>query len=133
MFASLGLQKLGIRKIGFGKEVEGIPKPTNLATSGITTSTITLFWDDDVSIDHWEVYLDGVLVDDTVATNSFEFTGLDSGTEYVLGVKSVDADDNKSALATKVSATISPSLADALLLESGSFILLENGDKLLIE
>lgn len=111
----------------------GPATPTNLATSGITSSIITLTWDDDITIDHWEVYLDGVLVDDAVATNSYEFTGLDVNTEYVLGVKAVDADDNESSLATKVAATISPSLADALLLESGSFILLENGDKILLE
>ena len=111
----------------------GPATPTNLATSGITTSTITLTWNDDVSIDHWEVYLDGSLVDDAIATNSYEFTGLTASTEYILGVKAVDSEDNKSTLATKTETTSGASLEDALLLESGSFILLETGDKLLIE
>ena len=134
MFKTLGFIQSGFNNIGFIKEdVGGISAPENLATSGISSTAITLSWDAVTGADHYEVYLDGSLVDDAVATESYEFTGLDSDTEYVLGVKAVDGDDNKSSLSTTTVSTLPISVGDALLLESGSYLLLENGDKLLLE
>ena len=96
---NLGLG-LHLRSSGIWSPNGGIPAPQNLVTSGITSSAITLSWDAVTGADHYEVYLDDVLVDDAVATESYEFTGLSAGTTYNLGVKAVDAENNKSALAS---------------------------------
>jgi hypothetical protein len=87
------------------------PAPENLVTSDITASAITLTWDEVAEADHYETYLDGSLVDDAVVTTSYEYTGLDADTTYILGVKTVDADDLKSTLST-ISETTEPDETD---------------------
>jgi len=74
--------------------------PTNLATSLINSSSVTLSWDAVLTADHYKVYLDDVLIDDAVAGTSFEFTLLVPDTTYTLGVSAVDALEEESTVET---------------------------------
>lgn len=113
MFKTIGLKTIGFKGIGFAIEEQGgISAPTGLTTSGITTDAITLSWNAVTEADHYEVYSDGVLVDDTIETTSYEFTGLTQSTEYELGVKAVDGDDNVSTMATITQTTATPDEAN---------------------
>jgi chitodextrinase len=72
--------------------------PGGLATSNVTATGATLGWTastDNVGVDHYEVFADGVLVGNTNAL-SFDVTGLTCGTAHVLGVQARDAADNVS-------------------------------------
>jgi len=72
--------------------------PSNLQTSNITGTSLTLSWnassDNDI-VDHYEVFLDDSLKGITEDT-SYTFTGLSQTTTYSLGVKAYDASGNGS-------------------------------------
>ncbi len=81
--------------------------PTGLTVDNILTTSMKLNWNPVAGTDHYEVYLDGVLVDDTITDEFYTFTGLTESTEYELGVKAVDASDNASTMATITESTAS--------------------------
>jgi chitinase len=82
--------------------------PGSLATSGTTSSAITLSWaasTDNVGVTGYDVSRDGTVLA-TVTGTSYTFSGLTASHTYTLGVKAKDAAGNSSALAS-VSATTS--------------------------
>jgi len=86
--------------------------PTGLTVDNILTTSMKLNWNAVAEADHYEVYLDGVLVDDTITDEFYTFTGLTESTEYTLGVKAVDASDNASTMATITQTTATPDEAN---------------------
>jgi len=86
--------------------------PTGLTVDNILTTSMKLNWNAVAGADHYEVYLDDVLVDDTVTDEFYTFTGLTESTEYTLGVKAVDVSDNASTMATITQTTATPDEAN---------------------
>ena len=82
--------------------------PTDLATSAVTASSVSLTWTDSfdlVGVDHYDIVRDGVVIGSTPdATAAFTDDdgglGLSSSTTYVYEVKAVDAAGNESGLST---------------------------------
>lgn len=87
--------------------------PTNLRTTGVTSSSISLAWNassDNVGVTGYRI-LRGTTTVATVSgtTLSYTVTGLASGTSYTFTVQSLDAAGNVSAASNAVSATTSTS------------------------
>ena len=81
--------------------------PANLAAVAVSGSQIDLTWDastDNVGVDHYRVFKDGVFLA-TNADLSYSAVGLDDATEYEFTVSAVDAADNESAESAPDSAT----------------------------
>ena len=77
-------------------------QPSALATTGLTTSSITLTWgasSDNLGVTGYEVSKGGVVAGNTSAT-SYLLSGLSCGTSYSLAVKAYDAAGNKSQAAS---------------------------------
>jgi chitodextrinase len=76
-------------------------RPGGLTTANVTATGARLSWTastDNVAVDRYEVFADGVLVGNT-KTLSFDVTGLTCGTPHVLGVQARDAAENVSSRA----------------------------------
>jgi expansin (peptidoglycan-binding protein) len=85
--------------------------PTNLAASGVTSTTVTLSWTastDNVGVTGYDVYL-GTSRIDTVAVTTYTVAGLAPSTSYSFGVAARDAAGNVSATTTVGVATSAPS------------------------
>jgi chitodextrinase len=83
--------------------------PANLAVLGATRNSISLGWTastDNVAVEGYEVYVDGVSVQ-SPSTPGATVTGLDCGTVYAFGVEAHDAAGNRSARAEASAATAS--------------------------
>jgi len=81
--------------------------PTNLIASNITSNSFDLAWDtstDNVGVDHYDVYLDGILHSST-PNLSEAFLGLTPNTEYDNYVIAVDAAGNQSAASAILTTT----------------------------
>jgi hypothetical protein len=79
--------------------------PTNLASSDITDTTLTLTWDSVVynfGVASYEVFRDGVSVG-TTTTSSFTDSGLTASTAYVYTVKAIGSNGVESPLSTELS------------------------------
>ena len=93
-------------------------QPSGLATTGVTTSSITLAWgasSDNVGVTGYEVSKGGIATGNTSAT-SYLLSGLSCGTSYSLAVKAYDAAGNKSqaaAINVATSACAAPADTDA--------------------
>lgn len=80
--------------------------PGNLYVTGTTRNYVALAWDestDDIGMDYYEVYVNGVK---SYVTSETEYTvyGLDFGKSYNFTVKAVDIAGNKSAPSNQVTA-----------------------------
>ncbi len=81
--------------------------PTNLASSSITSSSVSLSWTastDNVGVTGYDVYKNGTLLT-TVTTTSYSVTGLTAATAYSFYVKAKDAAGNVSAASSTISVT----------------------------
>lgn len=99
---------LGISNVGYHPSVPDadLPVPTGLTYSEITTTTVTLIWNDtgDARVVSFNIYRDGVLIDN-VSSLTFEDTGLAPGIEYVYRIESVDINNAASDMSSSLSAT----------------------------
>jgi len=92
--------------------------PTNLISSSITSSSVSLSWNastDNVGVTEYEVYKDGVLAG-TVGTTTYTASGLSSGINYAFTVIAKDAAGNTSAASSALSVTTSTSTTTDLTL-----------------
>ncbi|GAA1968026.1 GH12 family glycosyl hydrolase domain-containing protein [Catenulispora subtropica] len=83
--------------------------PSNLAVTGVTSSSASLSWSpssDDVGVAGYRVYRDGSQVGSTAGT-SFTDTGLSASTQYTYKVAAYDAAGNVSGQSSGVTATTS--------------------------
>ena len=81
--------------------------PTGLAASNIAQTTVDLNWNastDNVGVTGYDVY-QGNTVITTVATTSYQVTGLTASTAYSFSVKAKDAAGNESDASTMVNVT----------------------------
>lgn len=101
--------RLGNHITYFSKELS--IKPTSLTAASTTSINIALSWSnpiDTAGIDHYEIYRDGSLLNDKVATNSFTDNKVTAGTQYNYIVLAVDSQGRKfdATSALKVSASV---------------------------
>jgi chitodextrinase len=85
--------------------------PSNLQTTGVTTSQVTLSWQpstDNVGVSVYLVYRDGVLSASTAGT-SLTTSGLNSNTMYTFTVAAIDTSGNTSAQSAPHSVTTAAS------------------------
>lgn len=85
--------------------------PTNLLSSNITSSSLTLSWtasSDNIGVSGYDVYMNGNLKS-SVTSNSASITGLTSGTTYSFYVKAKDAAGNISNNSASINVTTSSS------------------------
>lgn len=88
-------------------DTEAPTVPADLAATAFSPTRIDLAWTastDNVGVDHYKIYRDGVLVGNTTGT-SFSDVGLTPATEYDYTVAATDAAQNMSAQSTQDSAT----------------------------
>ena len=81
--------------------------PTNIVSSNITTTGLTLSWTaatDNIGVTGYDIYQDGLLKTTTSAT-AIAITGLSSGTSYSYTVKAKDAAGNISLASTPLAVT----------------------------
>ena len=81
--------------------------PTDLATSNVSDTEITLSWTastDNKAVTGYDIQLNGSYVT-TVTGTSYTYTGLSASTSYTLGVRAKDAAGNTSAYATTTQST----------------------------
>ena len=88
------------------KDTDPPTAPGNLHLTGSTRNYISLAWGestDDVGMDHYEIYINGVK---SYVTSEMEYTayGLDFGKTYNFFVKAVDIAGNRSAASNQVTA-----------------------------
>ena len=82
--------------------------PTGLASSGVTSSSVTLSWNaatDNVGVTGYEVVRNGVVLPTTVTGLTYTDTGLSASTTYTYTVRALDAAGNVSADSVPVSVT----------------------------
>lgn len=88
--------------------------PTSLAASGTTQTTTNLAWTaatDNVGVTGYDVYQGATLLG-TVATTTYNVTGLTASTAYTFSVKAKDAAGNISAASNVVNVTTLAPVAD---------------------
>ncbi|PKP10934.1 MAG: peptidase M4 [Bacteroidetes bacterium HGW-Bacteroidetes-4] len=81
--------------------------PTNLAASGVSTTSLTLSWNastDNVGVTGYQVFQNGSLVK-TVTGTSTSMTGLTAATTYSFYVKAADAAGNVSGASNTINVT----------------------------
>lgn len=77
--------------------------PTGLSTSDVGQQAATLNWiasNDNVGVDHYNMFLNGTAVGGPVSGSPFAFSSLTCNTSYTLGVQAEDAAGNKSTVVT---------------------------------
>ncbi len=92
---------------GGGSDTTAPTAPTNLTSSNITETSVDLTWTaatDDTAVTGYDIY-NGATVVGTVATTSYQVTGLTASTSYTFSVKAKDAAANISASSNTVNAT----------------------------
>ena len=90
-----------------GPDTDPPTVPTNLTTTSISDTSISLAWSastDNVGVSQYNMYLDGVLNKNTTALNT-TVTGLTALTAYNFTVSAVDAAGNESAQSSITQAT----------------------------
>ncbi|HTN07991.1 fibronectin type III domain-containing protein [Agriterribacter sp.] len=88
------------------KDIEPPTAPGNLYVTGTTRNYVALAWEestDDVGLDHYEIYINGIKSYVTSETG-YTLYGLDYGKIYNFTVKAVDIAGNKSAPSNQVTA-----------------------------
>ena len=84
--------------------------PTNLAVTGVTSSTVSLSWTastDNVGVTGYDVYRNSALAGTTTTATTFTDTGLSASTAYNYSVVATDAAGNLSAASSTVTGTTS--------------------------
>jgi chitodextrinase len=84
--------------------------PTNLAVTGVTSSTVSLSWTastDNVAVTGYNVYRNSALAGTTTTATTFTDTGLSASTAYNYSVVATDAAGNLSAASSTVTGTTS--------------------------
>ena len=87
--------------------------PPGLAPAAVDPTSFTLAWDpatDDVGVDHYEVFVDGVPFGDA-STTSLEIVGLSPSTTYQVTVEAVDLAGNRSGLSAALGVTTADAVA----------------------
>ncbi len=95
---------------GGGTDTQAPSTPANLTTSNVTQNTINLSWGaatDNVGVSGYDVY-QGNTVIGSVATTTYQATGLSPNTAYTFRVKAKDAAGNQSGFSNTTSATTLP-------------------------
>lgn len=95
---------------GGGTDTQAPSTPANLTTSNVTQNTINLSWGaatDNVGVSGYDVY-QGNTVIGSVATTTYQVTGLSPNTAYTFRVKAKDAAGNQSGFSNTASATTLP-------------------------
>lgn len=85
--------------------------PTNLASSNITESSVSLSWTastDNIAVTGYDVYKNGTLLATTTST-SYSVTGLAASTTYTFYIKAKDAAGNVSSASSTLSVTTTAS------------------------
>ena len=88
-------------------DTEAPSVPTGLASSSITTSSVTLSWNastDNIGVAGYEIYKDGSLLTTTTST-SYNVTGLTASTAYSFYVKAKDDAGNVSNASSSINVT----------------------------
>lgn len=83
-------------------DTEAPSVPDGLSASGVTQTSFTLSWNvstDNVGVTDYDVYRNGILVQNTTGT-SLSLTGLEASTTYVMTVRTNDLAGNHSAVST---------------------------------
>ncbi|CAI6080634.1 fibronectin type III domain-containing protein [Cohnella sp. JJ-181] len=96
-----------ITNYGMASDIAAPTPPGGVQVKSVTKDSVTLEWSkssDNVGIDHYEVFRDGVSVG-TPTDTSMEVTGLSSGVEYTFKVKAVDLKNLASNFSAEVKAT----------------------------
>ncbi|OHX66674.1 fibronectin type III domain-containing protein [Flammeovirga pacifica] len=84
---------------GGDEDTEAPTKPTNLASSEVTSSSVKLTWTastDNVAVVGYKVTQNGTDLSTTSSTNEMNVTGLAASTEYTFTVRAYDAAGNES-------------------------------------
>ena len=92
---------------GGTSDIEAPSVPTNLAVTGVTSSSVSLAWTastDNVAVSGYDVYKDGVLFGN-VSSTSISVTGLTPENAYLFYVVAKDAAGNRSANSVSIVAT----------------------------
>jgi glucose/arabinose dehydrogenase len=88
---------------GFGDMIPP-SNPSNLQVTNVTSNSISLIWNkstDDIGVSMYEVFKDGVLIDQTVDT-TYTATGLQAETFYLFKVRAKDAAGNLSGFSNQL-------------------------------
>ncbi|WP_222106387.1 fibronectin type III domain-containing protein [Catellatospora sichuanensis] len=104
----LGLGTVNVGTSG-GGDTTAPSTPTGLASTGLTSSSVSLSWNgstDNVGVTGYEVFRGGTLVGSPTAT-SFTDTGLTASTSYSYTVKARDAAGNRSAASNTLTVSTS--------------------------
>ncbi len=107
---------------GGGSDTTAPTAPTNLASSNITSTTLTLTWTaatDNVAVTGYDVYMNGSLKT-SVTSASASITGLTASTTYSFYVKAKDAAGNASTASSTINATTSAAVATYCTSKGGS-------------
>jgi chitinase len=94
---------------GGGTDTAAPSAPSNLRSTGVTSSSVSLAWNastDNVAVTGYDVYRGSTLAD-TVTGTSATVSGLSASTAYTFTVRAKDAAGNMSAASSSVSATTS--------------------------
>jgi endonuclease I/chitodextrinase len=94
---------------GGGADTTAPTAPTSLASSNITSSSLTLTWTastDNVGVTGYDVYMDVTLKTSVTGTTA-SITGLAASTSYAFYVKAKDAAGNNSAASSTINPTTS--------------------------
>ncbi|GAA1968174.1 extracellular catalytic domain type 1 short-chain-length polyhydroxyalkanoate depolymerase [Catenulispora subtropica] len=107
--AAVAVHFFGLDQSGGGGDTTPPSVPSNLAVTGVTSSSVALSWSpsaDDVGVAGYRVYRNGVQVG-TSAGTAFTDSGLSASTQYSYQVAAYDAAGNVSAQSSAVTATTS--------------------------
>ncbi len=92
---------------GSSSDTQAPTTPTNLSTSNVTATGLTLSWSastDNVGVTGYEVYQGGAKIGETAST-TFNVTGLTASTTYSFTVRAKDAAGNLSAASNPAAVT----------------------------
>ncbi|NOQ27947.1 MAG: T9SS type A sorting domain-containing protein [Bacteroidales bacterium] len=95
-------------------DTEAPTAPTNLTSSNITETTVTLNWTastDNIGVTGYDVYRNGSLLAST-ANTTYNVTGLTESTSYTFYVKAKDAANNVSTASTTINVTTDTPFVD---------------------
>jgi chitodextrinase len=109
--------------LSMGQDTTPPSAPTNLTTTNVTASSVSLRWSaskDDVGVVLYQVYAGGAVAATAIGSTSAVVAGLSANTTYVFTVKAVDAASNTSAASASLSVTTSQSVTPAAISVSAS-------------
>ncbi len=98
--------KAMVDQVSNGSPVSTLPAPTGVATSGATTTTMSITWNSVAGAASYNVYRAGSKVNGVpVLATSYQDTGLAAGTPYSWTVKAVDGNGAEGAASAPASGT----------------------------